>query len=303
MKIIVATKSGFCLGVKIALDLAYQEATTSDYPVYTLGPLVHNNQVIEYLEALGIERLDDVDEAPPGSHVIIRSHGVGPQIVQKIESRGLTLIDATCKKVKNVQDFARGLKEGGYALIILGAPEHPEIVAIREFVEDKALVINSIEEIVEPLFDPIPEKVGLVCQTTLSYQFFEEAVEKIKKQIPHLEVHNTICGATNTRQKQAREVANDVDLMIVIGSPVSSNTSKLAEVCSKLSVVRRIETEDDLDKNWFSENMKIGITAGASTPDWIIKRVLEDLVEIGEEIDGSVEIVNGEKYMLTQISD
>jgi (E)-4-hydroxy-3-methyl-but-2-enyl pyrophosphate reductase len=295
--IIVAKKSGFCLGVKRALDMAYKEASTSNEPVFTFGPLVHNDQVISYLENLGIERIDRVEDAPPGSHIILRSHGVGPNVIEKIKSRGLTIIDATCIKVKNVQDFAKSLKEGGYALIILGAPDHPEIKAIREYVEDKALVIETLDEIIDPLFDPVPEKVGLVCQTTLSFKFFEEAVAKIKLQIPHLEVHNTICGATEKRQKEARKVAENVDLMLVIGSPVSSNTSKLAELCSCYSMMKQIETEKDIDKNWLHKDMSIGVSAGASTPDWIIKNVLEDIIKFGTEIDNDVKVINGDRYL------
>jgi len=302
MKILIAQKAGFCQGVKRALDLAIREATQSADPVYTFGPLVHNDQVISYLEDLGIERIDEADEAPAGSHVIIRSHGIGPSDFEKLKAQGLMIIDATCIKVKQVQDFARSLIDGGYALIILGAPGHPEIKAIREYVNDRALVIHSLDEIKKPLFNPIPEKVGLVCQTTLSEKFFEDAVKKISEQIPNLEVHNTICGATHTRQHEAREVAGKSSLVIVIGSPFSSNTGRLAEVCSELAPVRKIETEADIKKEWFEKDMVVGVTAGASTPEWVIKQVVKELVEIGEMLDGKAEVINGEPYNNTNES-
>jgi len=297
MRVIVADKAGFCQGVKRALDLAIKEATQSPEPVYTFGPLVHNNQVITYLEDLGIERIDEALQAPPGSHVIIRSHGIGPLDMEKLEEQELTIIDATCVKVKQVQDFAKSLIERGYALIVLGAPEHPEIKAIREYINDRALVIHSLDEIIEPLFNPIPEKVGLVSQTTLSKIFFDQAVEKIRKQIPNLEVHNTICGATETRQEEARKVAERSDMVIVIGSPFSSNTSRLAEVCVEHVPVKKIETEEDISEEWFTKNMTVGVTAGASTPEWVIKQVLKVIISIGEMLDGECEVINGDMYL------
>ena len=299
MHIIISKKAGFCQGVKRALDLAISEAPKSDEPVYTFGPLVHNNQVISYLEDLGIERIENVDDAPTGSHIIIRSHGIGPHDLAEIMSRDLEIIDGTCGKVKTVQTFAKNLFEKGYSLIILGEPDHPEVKAIREYIKDKALVINSLDEIVEPLYEKVPEKIGLVCQTTLSLGFFDAAVEKIKKQIPHIEVHNTICGATHRRQQEAREVALIVDLMIVIGSPVSSNTTKLAELCSEITRIKKIETQDEIDENWFESNMKIGVTAGASTPDWIIMLVIKKLMEISRSIDGDVTIENADHYIVS----
>jgi len=297
MHIIISKKTGFCQGVKRALDLAINEATKSEEPVYTFGPLVHNSQVISYLEDLGIESIDRVDDVPAGSHIIIRSHGIGPNDLREITSHNFEIIDGTCGKVITVQTFAKDLDEKGYSLIILGEPEHPEVRAIREYVNDKALVLSSLDEIVEPLYEQIPEKIGLVCQTTLSLEFFNAAVKKIRMQIPHIEVHNTICGATRRRQQEAREVAKLVDLMFVIGSPVSSNTSKLAELCGEITMVKRIETQDDLDENWFESRMKIGVTAGASTPDWIIMRVIKKLMEISRSIDGDVEIENAANYI------
>lgn len=297
MRIVISEKAGFCQGVKRALDLAYQEATQSSEPVYTLGPLVHNDQVISYLEDLGIEHIESVEEVPPSSHIIIRSHGVGPKILEKMKARGLTVIDATCIKVRNVQNFAKSLWERGYSLIILGAPDHPEVKAIREYVNDEALVINSLDEIVDSLYDPVPEKIGLVCQTTLSHKFFEAAVKEIKKQIPHIEIHHTICGATHKRQNEAKKVAEDVDLMIVIGSSFSSNTSKLAELCTEFTTVIRIETQDEIKEDWFRPNMTVGVTAGASTPEWIIQQVIRELVRIGEGLDGEIEIINADKYI------
>lgn len=298
MHIIISKKAGFCQGVKRALDLAISEATRSDEPVYTFGPLVHNNQVISYLEDIGIDRIENVDDVPTGSHIIIRSHGIGPHDLAEIMSRDLKIIDGTCGKVKTVHTFAKNLNEKGYSLIILGEPHHPEVRAIREYVKDKALVINSLDEIVEPLYDVVPDKIGLVCQTTLSLGFFDAAVEKIKKQIPHLEVHNTICGATHRRQEEARKVAENVDLMIVIGSPVSSNTSKLAELCSEITTIQKIETQDEIDESWFDNNMKVGVTAGASTPDWIIMHVIKALMEISQKLDGDVTIENASHYVV-----
>ncbi|MFH1515942.1 MAG: 4-hydroxy-3-methylbut-2-enyl diphosphate reductase [bacterium] len=298
MKIIISKKAGFCQGVKRALDLAISETTQSDEPVFTFGPLVHNNQVISYLEDLGIERIDRIEDLPPGSHIIVRSHGIGPKDFEKIQARNLTIVDGTCGKVKTVQNIAKGLFEKGYKIIILGAPKHPEIKAIREYVNDEALVINSLDDIKNPLFEKIPEKIGLVCQTTLSHAFFDQAVEKIKAQIPHIEIHNTICGATSTLQKEARSVAEKVDLMIVIGSPESSNTAKLAELSVEITRMHRIERHEELDESWFTKGMKIGITAGASSPAWVIKDVINRLMEIGRKLDGKVEVENASQYLV-----
>ena len=299
MKIIISKKAGFCQGVKRALDLAISETTQSEEPVFTFGPLVHNNQVISYLEDLGIERIDRIEELPIGSHIIIRSHGIGPKDLEKIKARNLMIVDGTCGKVKKVQNIAKGLYEKGYSIIILGAPKHPEIKAIREYVNDEALVINSLADIKNPIFEKTPEKIGLVCQTTLSHAFFDMAVEKISSQIPHIEIYNTICGATHTRQNEARAVAEKVDLVIVIGSPESSNTAKLAELSVEITNMHLIEMQEELEESWFSEGMKIGITAGASSPAWIIKEVINRIMEIGRKLDGKVEVENASQYLVT----
>ena len=282
MKVYVAKKAGFCAGVERALDIVMRKAHDNDRtPVFTYGPLIHNPHVVKRLAALGIKTTDNINNIPRGSYLVIRSHGIGPTERNLIKQHGLRIIDATCVHVKRLQKIVRDLYGAGYKLIILGLRDHPEIKALRDFVGDDCIIANSINEL--PTFDGSVPKVGVVAQTTLSTDFFEKAVAHFMDQpIEELVIKETICYATIKRQEAAKELGEKVDLMIVIGGLDSSNTRKLAEVCQSKGVrTYHVESPGQIKDEWLEGVQNIGLTAGASTPDWMIDHVLRDLEEKG----------------------
>jgi len=282
VRVYIAKKAGFCQGVERALDIVLRKAHDNDNtPVFTFGPLIHNPHVVKRLAALGIKALENIDDIPPDSYIVIRSHGIGPTELKLIKKKKLRIIDATCMHVKNLQKTVSDLYKDGYRIVILGLKEHPEVKALRDFVNDDCLIANSIDEL--PAFKENPGKVGVVAQTTLSTEFFEQAIKHFMAQpIDDLVIKETICDATITRQDAARELADKVELMIVIGGNNSSNTRKLTEACLSRGVkAHQVEAPEQILDEWLDGIENIGITAGASTPDWMVDHVLRDLEEKG----------------------
>lgn len=280
VEILVAEKAGFCLGVERALNTVLYEIKEDKGTIYTYGPLIHNPQVVRTLKSLGVKVAKTIEEIPDGSHVVVRSHGIGPSIYKQMEAKKFRIIDATCMFVKKAQRIVKELYDEGYKILILGLKDHPEIVALRDFVNDEALTASDLDEL--PDFENPPEKLGVIAQTTLNTEFFDAAVERLKKQVPNLVVRNTICDATVKRQTAARSIAEKVDAMIVIGGRRSSNTRKLTDICRDRGVdTYHIETPEELKKGWLLGRRKIGVTAGASTPDWLIEDVIKALADYG----------------------
>jgi 4-hydroxy-3-methylbut-2-enyl diphosphate reductase len=281
MEILVARKAGFCMGVERALNMVMDAVRDSQKgSIYTYGPLIHNPQVVKYLESLGVKVASSIDEIPDGSRVVIRSHGIGPEMRSLLERKNFELIDATCKFVIKAQQMARQLYEEGYQVVILGLKDHPEVVALREYTNNEALVFSTLDEI-KNLQNP-PDKLGVICQTTLNTEFFGHAIDRLRAMVPDLVVKNTICDATAKRQEAARNIAEEVDAMIVIGGKQSSNTRKLTDICRDRGVdTYQIETPDELRKGWFLGRKRIGVTAGASTPDWMIEEVIRAIGDFG----------------------
>jgi 4-hydroxy-3-methylbut-2-enyl diphosphate reductase len=281
MEILVADKAGFCLGVERALNTVLYEIAEGKNTIYTYGPLIHNPQVVKYLKSLGVKVAKTIDEIPDYSHVVVRSHGIGPSTYKEMEAKHFNIIDATCMFVKKAQRIVREMYDEGYTILILGLKDHPEVVALRDFVNDEALTASSLDELPDFSSNP-PDKLAVIAQTTLNTEFFDLAVERLKKQVPNLAVRNTICDATMKRQIAAREIAGKVDAMIVIGGLRSSNTRKLTDICRDRGVdTYHIETPDELKKGWLLGRRRIGVTAGASTPDWLIEEVIKALREFG----------------------
>ncbi len=281
-KVYIAKKAGFCHGVERALDIVLRKAHDEDQtPMYTYGPLIHNPHVVRRLAALGVKAIDNIDDIPVGAYLVIRSHGIGPTERNKLKERDLRIIDATCLHVKNLQKIVCDLYGAGYRIIILGLKDHPEIKALRDFCGDDCTIIDNLDDL--PVFDTNPGKVGVVAQTTLSMEFFEKAIKHFLSQpIDELAIKETICYATIRRQEAARELADKVELMIVIGGFDSSNTKKLVEVCRSRGVeTHHVESPEQIDDKWLEGVSNIGITAGASTPDWMLDHVLRDLEEKG----------------------
>ncbi|MBU4492830.1 MAG: 4-hydroxy-3-methylbut-2-enyl diphosphate reductase [Nanoarchaeota archaeon] len=265
MKVICAENMGFCFGVKRALDMALKERNA-----YTLGQLIHNPQVVELLEKKGIKVVNSVDEAD--RTLIITAHGTSKSNILKARKKGLKIIDTTCPLVKRVQNLAREFYEKGYNIILLGDREHSEVKGVVSNVDD-ALVINSAKEAKSLRFS----KASVLSQTTQSLEKFNEIAAILKKNIPDLKVFNTICDATKKRQDSAIKLAKKVDLMIVVGGYNSANTKRLREICSKIVETKHIEKADEIDDKWFNGRNLIGLTAGASTPDWVINNVKEKI--------------------------
>jgi (E)-4-hydroxy-3-methyl-but-2-enyl pyrophosphate reductase len=271
LEIIVAEHAGFCFGVEKAIQAAEKAARRE--PVFSLGPLLHNKQETARLKKLGIIEKDELMEK---GAVLIRTHGVGPQTYELLEKQGSKIIDVTCPHVKKAQKVAREAAEQGYQVFILGDHQHVEVQGIVAWTENKAIVINSLEELKKI---KLKDKVALLAQTTEKETNFNELVAYLQTQPLDLKILPTICSATRIRQKAAVKLAKQVDLMIVIGGRHSSNTKKLKEVCQKYVTTYQVEQADELQLKWFQNKFKIGVTAGASTPDWIIKEVIEQMEE------------------------
>ena len=268
MEVILAEHLGFCYGVKRAIEIARQNAST-DGTSSTLGPIIHNPQMVERLRNEGVGTVGSLDEMEDGL-VIIRSHGVGPKVYEEAESRGLELVDATCPHVKKAQLSAKLLSEEGYTVVIVGEKNHPEVKSIFEWTAHGAHIIETEAE-AEAL--PRIGKLGIVSQTTFSGEKFRSIVSCLLEKSREIKILRTICTATDLRQEAALELAENVDIMIVVGGKNSANTSRLAQLCAIKCKTYHIETAAELQEDWMKDVNKIGITAGASTPYWIIKEV------------------------------
>lgn len=273
MEIIIAKNAGFCFGVENAIDTTIESLEEKDN-VYSLGPLIHNDQVVDYLGEKGLKVIDDPLDVQ-NKNLIIRSHGVPLSVYDISESRGNNVIDCTCPFVRNLQKKTKKCYEEGNNIIIIGDKKHPEIIGINGWCENKADIVNSIDDVkkLKPM-----SSACVVVQTTMIEEKFEKIVIELKKHIKDLQVFNTICRATKERQNSCDEVSKLVDAMIVIGGKKSSNTKKLAEISREnCENVYHIEKADEIDIDEIKKFKKIGITAGASTPDWIINEVIEKL--------------------------
>ncbi len=278
MHVTVAKNAGFCFGVKRALQYA-EKAVTCFGEIYSLGPLIHNPQEVERLSKKGIKWVNDLDQVK-GKHVIIRSHGVKPEIFYAAAKKDISVIDATCPFVKRAQLYAKDLAENGYLVVVVGDRNHPEVEGIMGWTNNTAVVIESAEEAAVIALD---EKVGIIAQTTQTENNFQKVVDVLKKRIKNLIVYNTICLATTERQKTTATLAQNVDLMLVIGGSNSANTKKLARISREVGTpTYHVETASQIDVSWLKGVKSVGITAGASTPDWIIEEVLQKMMEINE---------------------
>lgn len=282
MEIILASNAGFCFGVRAAINKGEKLIEEGKGPIATLGPLIHNPQEVARLESLGIKSYDDIDSVQE-KNVLIRTHGVAPSVYQEIEKHGHSYFDCTCPKVKRVQQLAREHAEAGYQVLVLGDCKHPEVMAIVGWTNDTAIVFISLDELKGLSLEG--KKVCLVSQTTEKIERFEKAVEYLESlSLEELVVQNTICTATRDRQSDASELAAKVDLMVVIGGYNSANTCKLVSICQDVGVAtKHVETADELQDEWFEGVNKIGLTAGASTPDWIIREVIDKMEELTME--------------------
>lgn len=289
----MASKAGFCFGVKRAIDLARATLDNKEGPVYSLGPLIHNPQVVSYLAQMGLEKIHDLGEIEEGT-LVIRSHGVGPALLETAREKGLDIVDATCPYVRRAQDLARQLAGENIQVVVVGDKAHPEVQGIIGWTSEKAMVVENPEEAAELT---VAGPIGVVAQTTQPQENFDKVVDILRKTGAEVRVCNTICNATAERQKAALDLARQVDVMVVVGGKNSANTRKLASLCHASGTrTYHIEEAGQLDPAWFQGVKVAGLTAGASTPDWIIEEVMRRMSEF-EGINSSEEVNNIEEGM------
>ena len=283
MKINIAKSAGFCFGVKRAVNMVYDEIGRSDVPVYTYGPIIHNEEVVNDLEKKGVRVAseDDLRTLPEGSTVVIRSHGVGKEVYDHLEEYGLSYVDVTCPFVLKIHRIVEKESRAGAHIVIIGDPDHPEVVGICGWCMGPYTVIRTEQDALDFVF-PADKSICIVSQTTFNYNKFKDLVEILSKKrydntvLNILNILNTICNATEERQREAKSIAGEVDTMLVVGGRHSSNTQKLFEICKKeCENTYYIQTPVDLDSDMFQCSSYVGITAGASTPKKIIEEVQE----------------------------
>ena len=287
MEIIIADNSGFCFGVNRAVELTQNELSTGENNIYSLGPLIHNPQAVKHFQSKGLEVINSIEELnidhSKNNKLIIRSHGVSKQVIDKIKDNKIEFTDTTCPYVKSIHNRVEEFKNQGYNIIIVGDPIHPEVKGINGWCDNTGYIVNSTADAHDL---PNMDKICIVCQTTYKKEKFDKLVEIIKDKGNDIKLFNTICNATKLRQESCKDVASQVDFMIVIGGYQSSNTKKLAEISREnCKNVVHIQTAEELDLNEIKNYKKIGITAGASTPDWIIKEVIETMDNMNNEMN------------------
>lgn len=275
MKINIARKAGFCFGVKRAIDITFNLAKEDNKGLYTYGPLIHNPQVVEELKQKGVMTVDDL-RSPDIRTIIIRTHGVSPKVYAETSKMGYNVIDATCPFVKKAQNFAQILHDEGYQVLIIGDKEHPEVQGLIGFAGGHAIVADNADQL-----PALKNKVGIIVQTTQPFDTFKKIVLQVINSVREVKIYNTICDFTAQRVKETRELAKKVELMVIVGGKNSSNTNQLVklsrDVCAK---VYHVETAEEIMEEWFQGIENVGITGGASTPQWIIDDAVKKIREI-----------------------
>jgi 4-hydroxy-3-methylbut-2-enyl diphosphate reductase len=279
VKVIVAKSSGFCHGVENAISIA-EKILSKEKSVYSLGPIIHNKDMVRKLSEKGLKTVENVDEIKSGV-VLIRSHGAAPKQIEKIKKRGLKIVDATCVLVKRVQQIAKKLEKDGFQVVIVGDQLHPEVQALTGCVR-RAVVIADEKDLYKL---PKNKKLGIVCQTTQSAEHFDKMVGEIKgKAASGLKVINTLCREALKRQNSAVELCKRVEVMFVLGGLDSANTRKLAELCKRHNnQTFHLQNWGEFDKRMVSGKRIAGVTAGASTPKWVIDQFVENLKAVKVE--------------------
>ena len=275
MKIKIAKKAGFCFGVKRAIDITFNLAKEDNKGLYTYGPLIHNPQVVEELKRKGVKTVENLTSADIRT-IIIRTHGVSPEVYAETSQMGYNVIDATCPFVKKAQKFAQILNDEGYQVLIIGDKEHPEVQGLIGFAGGNAVVAGDADQL-----PALKNKVGIIVQTTQPFDTFRKIVLQVLSTAREVKIYNTICDFTAQRVKETRELAKNVELMLIVGGKNSSNTNQLVklskDVCAK---VYHIETAEEIKEEWFLGVENVGITGGASTPQWIIDDAVKKIREI-----------------------
>ncbi len=280
MKVSLAEYAGYCFGVKRAVDLAIKTSQSSkNDEVYTLGPLIHNDEAVKMLEEKNIFSVNDIKNIAENSYVIIRSHGVGKEIYDYCNEKKIYITDATCPFVKKIQKIAYDMYNKGYNIVIIGNKSHPEVQGISGWCDDNTIIGSDLEEFCHIDFDK-NEKYAVVVQTTMPEEVFFSVKEYLISLGLTLKFYNTICSATKERQQAVLDLSQRVDAMFVIGGRHSSNTKKLAEISKKNCDTFLIETAKDIDLEKIKTYDSIGVGAGASTPDFVIDEVINLIIKL-----------------------
>ena len=278
MKIITAKTAGFCMGVKRAVDMALDNTARYPHGLYTLGPLIHNKQTIDMLRERGARELDESQPLPQSAPVLIRAHGVAPEKQRRFESQGHEIIDGTCPKVKTVHKVITRYRDLGYSIVVTGDEGHAEVIGLMGYAGDRGTLIDSVEAVASL---PRSDRVCLVSQTTFDKELFDRIAAAVRARFGDecVVVKKTICAATEQRQNETRALAKQVDALIVVGGINSANTRRLAQIAQECgTATQHVETEKQIDWNRLRDCRTVGITAGASTPHWMIKRVVDYVV-------------------------
>ncbi|MCH9024215.1 MAG: 4-hydroxy-3-methylbut-2-enyl diphosphate reductase [candidate division Zixibacteria bacterium] len=291
-EIIMAKHHGFCMGVKRAINIAEETAENSDEKVTILNEIVHNESVVEKFREQGVKQAFSVEDVEGGT-LIISAHGIAPDVIKRAEEQGLKVIDATCPLVTRIYDIIVKAVENGFHIIHYGEADHDETYGVVGYAPDKITVVSDKESLMA-LPDWEDRKLGLTVQTTAHEKEFEEAEKLALVKWPHIKVFNTICNATTKRQQAILELAPNVDMVLVVGSETSANSNRLAQIsdviCGRGILISSV---DDIKDEWFEDKYeKIGISAGASTPDYLVEAVIERLVELS---GGTANVVLPEK--------
>jgi len=280
LKLRLASTAGFCMGVRRAMEIVLTEVKRGVGPIYTYGPLIHNTQVMELLESKGVKvihELGALGDCEKGT-IVIRAHGIPPSQRKILKGSGMRIIDATCPRVARVQSIIRYHARKGYAALIVGDKDHPEVIGLLGYGEGKAMVINRVGDVA---LLPAGEKLVVVAQTTQDEETFKDIVGAVREKFPDAVVFNTICDATHNRQAEVRSFAGKVDGLVVVGGSHSGNTRRLVQISEAAGLPAfHIETEKELDRERLASMEVIGVTAGASTPNWMIKSVMKEIQAI-----------------------
>lgn len=271
MNVVVAKSAGFCWGVRRAVELARKTAASGATPVYTDGPLIHNEHMMRRLREAGVEECPDPAAIPAGASLIVRAHGISPERRRRLESLPIALNDATCPDVAKIQRIVRQAADGGATVLILGDPGHAEVVGLLGCAGPRGRVVTSPQDV-----EALPSDLGNVCfvsQSTQPEAMFEATAAAVTRRFPGASIVNTICHATRNRQGELDSLAEDCDAFVVVGSPASANTQRLAQLASRLKPTVVVDSADQLDPGDFAGVATVAVTAGASTPDFLIEAV------------------------------
>jgi 4-hydroxy-3-methylbut-2-enyl diphosphate reductase len=278
MDIFLPEYAGVCVGVKRAIKMAHKTAEEASGPVFILHEIVHNTHVVKDLSERGVKSVDEVKEVDSGT-LIISAHGVAPEVIADARSRNLEVVDTTCPLVWKIHRIVKALAEKNYTIFLLGERNHDEVMGVQGVAKDHIHIFHKKEEIAH-----LPQTdgpVALVSQTTQSIKYFDEILDMLLDRYPQLEIHNTICDATEKRQTSALAIAGDMDVMITVGSMSSANSRRLQEVSAGLCRASYlVDSANEVSEDWFKGGERVGVTAGASTPEWLIEGVIEKLMDI-----------------------